>query len=228
MAWPTAPGYGTLAASSLIGEIITALSSWGGNADANGYILEDVGTVTADVVRAGDANGATANTALSVTDANILLYNFGSNNWAGLGADGSGNVWIRTGLSGTPIGALIVSPVGDLSILGSITQSSWAAVTLSGGWSNVGGGFPNLQYRRDKQGRVQVRGSITGGTATDGTVIATLPSGFRPATGTGTHLIPVSGNAGVGSILIGTSGAMSLLGLSSSSFLHLNAEFPTD
>ena len=39
--------------------------------------------------------------ALATTDANILLYNNSATNWAGFGTDSSGNLWARTGTSGT-------------------------------------------------------------------------------------------------------------------------------
>ena len=58
----------------------------------------------------GNVGGTHATGAVAQADANILLYNLGANNWAGFGADNSGNVWLRTGLSGTPVPAFYVDP----------------------------------------------------------------------------------------------------------------------
>jgi trimeric autotransporter adhesin len=47
----------------------------------------------------GTAAGPSATLPLSNTDANILLYNFGVDNWAGIGTDSNGNMWFRVGYS---------------------------------------------------------------------------------------------------------------------------------
>ncbi len=38
----------------------------------------------------------------------LLLYDYGGGNWCGLGADDGGNVWLRTGTSGTPVPVVYV------------------------------------------------------------------------------------------------------------------------
>lgn len=54
----------------------------------------------------------------------------------------------------------------------------WQALSLQNGWGIFGGGYQIPQYR--KQGdMVQVRGVLSIGTTTSGTVITTLPAGFR-------------------------------------------------
>ena len=58
--------------------------------------------------------------------------------------------------------------------------TAWAALTLSASWVNFGGAYATAQYRR-VGGIVYLSGLIKSGTTTPGTVIATLPAGFRPA-----------------------------------------------
>lgn len=48
-------------------------------------------------------------------------------------------------------------------------------------WANYGGGYQAAQFSKSDDGWVNVRGLIGAGTATAGTVIFTLPAGFRPA-----------------------------------------------
>src|SRR3989338_1205920 len=55
-------------------------------------------------------------TAIPRGNANILLYDAGDTNWAGLGADGSGNVWFKTGTSGTPDARLVIDNAGNVGI----------------------------------------------------------------------------------------------------------------
>lgn len=60
--------------------------------------------------------------------------------------------------------------------------TAWAALPMSSSWLDfnaAGGTYQILQYRRHN-GIVQVRGLIKNGTIAGGTVIATLPVGFRP------------------------------------------------
>jgi hypothetical protein len=73
-------------------------------------------TVAAQGSRFGTAGGPSATTPVASTDANLLLYNFGSGNWAGLGADGSGNVWLRAGLTGSPVPYFVVTSSGQLIV----------------------------------------------------------------------------------------------------------------
>lgn len=59
-------------------------------------------------------------------------------------------------------------------------QPSWLSLTFQNGWVNYGYEYQTAQYRLNNFGTVELRGRITAGTTTAGTVIATLPSGYRP------------------------------------------------
>jgi hypothetical protein len=53
--------------------------------------------------------------------------------------------------------------------------------TLLSGWVNYGDGFATAGFSKGPDNRVHLTGLIKGGTVADGTVIFTLPDGFRPA-----------------------------------------------
>lgn len=52
---------------------------------------------------------------------------------------------------------------------------------LVNAWVDFGATFAEGGYRRDANGRVHLRGVIKSGTTASGTVLFTLPEGFRPA-----------------------------------------------
>lgn len=74
--------------------------------------------------------------------------------------------------------------------------AGWTGVTFQNGWSNFGTGYSTCAYGLTPAGNLRLRGLALGGTKTDGTVIASLPVGFRPATD---KIVPVA---------TGTSGAV--------------------
>jgi hypothetical protein len=94
-----------------------------------------------------------------------------------------------------------------LANLGIPTSTSWTALTLVNGWSNVGGGNPPAQVSRTLN-LVSIEASITGGT---GTEIAVVPAGNLPAN---TLVIPmlyfVSPNFLVGIVSLLPSGVLSV------------------
>lgn len=55
------------------------------------------------------------------------------------------------------------------------------APTMLNGWVNYGDGFATAGFSKGPDNRVHLTGLIKGGTVADGTVIFTLPDGFRPA-----------------------------------------------
>jgi hypothetical protein len=90
----------------------------------------------------GNASG-NSSLALPVTlaDANLQLYYNGPNNWAGIGADGGGNLWFKTGLSGAPMAAMTINATNQaVGIAGTAASTSptTGALTVAGG-VGVGG-----------------------------------------------------------------------------------------
>jgi hypothetical protein len=57
---------------------------------------------------------------------------------------------------------------------------SWIAPQLQNGWGNAAG-TQVAGYRRDSDGRIWLRGFISGGQTSAGTVLFNLPQGYRPS-----------------------------------------------
>lgn len=64
------------------------------------------------------------------------------------------------------------------------TVETWHAATLLNTWANFGGAFVTTKYRyiASPPKSVEIIGTITNGTNANGTVLFTLPTGYRPAT----------------------------------------------
>ena len=61
-----------------------------------------------------------------------------------------------------------------------LSVQSWQALTLQNGWVWYGGSQASPRFYRDPFGTVHLSGLIKDGSTGTGTVIATLPSGYRP------------------------------------------------
>jgi hypothetical protein len=61
--------------------------------------------------------------------------------------------------------------------------ASWTAMTLGAGWVSYDGGttFTTPAYTKGADNIVRLKGLIKGGTTTNGIVIYTLPTGYRPS-----------------------------------------------
>jgi hypothetical protein len=66
------------------------------------------------------------------------------------------------------------------SQVSALTPGDWELLTLEAGWSNISGYIP-AQVRIQQSGVALLVGHIQGGTVTNGTVIATLGSGYYNA-----------------------------------------------
>ncbi len=60
-------------------------------------------------------------------------------------------------------------------------SEAWTAATLVNSWVNFGSGYNTAAFFKDPIGIVHLRGLIKGGTTTAGTLLFTLPAGYRPA-----------------------------------------------
>jgi hypothetical protein len=86
--------------------------------------------------------------------------------------------------AGVTTAGQFIDATGDLraAINAAAVPTAWTNLSLTGGWSNFGGGYANASYRK-RGDEVQLRGLVAGGTiggAGVGTAIFALPSGFRP------------------------------------------------
>lgn len=89
----------------------------------------------------------------------------------------SGVFYIDSAADVTVVGASVSLAAPAFSSLGA-SDSSFTSMTLQNSWTVAGG--RRAAYRKLID-NVQIELQTTGGTATNGTLIATLPSGFRPA-----------------------------------------------
>jgi hypothetical protein len=72
---------------------------------------------------------------------------------------------------------------------------TWSSLTLENGWTAYLPGFgpPGLQYTKDLEGFVHLRGTVNGGSATSN-LVGTLPAGFRPASGAWVAIAETNGS----------------------------------
>lgn len=68
----------------------------------------------------------------------------------------------------------------DLELTGELIQEDRQTPTLLNSWVNYGSGYESASYWKDKCNVVHLGGLVKSGTIVDGTVIFTLPEGYRP------------------------------------------------
>ncbi len=61
------------------------------------------------------------------------------------------------------------------------SAASWINLTLQNGWVYLGNGFSTPQYIKGSDGIVHLKGLLSSGTTTSGTIVTTLPAGYRPS-----------------------------------------------
>jgi hypothetical protein len=93
--------------------------------------------------------------------------------------------WWILAIVGAVVLLAIIGVVIWLLVRDTGTTGTWSSLSLQNGWANYSSanfGPPGLQYTKDQEGFVHLRGALAGGSATDN-LVATLPSGFRPPSG---------------------------------------------
>lgn len=118
------------------------------------------------------------------------------------------------------------TPSTAVKIAGNATPLVWTAVpTLQASWANKTG-YQAAQYGKTLAGMVWLRGVIDSGTKTAGTLITTLPAGFRPQAkqvfSTTAEVAATSNNAGT--LIIDTDGTVKVgeTALTASSYITLD------
>jgi hypothetical protein len=95
---------------------ITSSGNVGINQSTPGYTLDVAGTIHASS-KGNLFGGSTGNaTTPAVGDANILLYQASAANWAGIGANVLGDIWFRTGTSGSPDARVVITASGLVAV----------------------------------------------------------------------------------------------------------------
>ena len=96
------------------------------------------------------------------------------------------------------------TPTVDLNLFaGIVLPDAWINLNLINSWTDHSVTFYGAQYRKTKEGNVQLRGMIKGGITGSGTTIAILPVGFRP---TKQVLVGIYGSIGAARMDIKTNG----------------------
>lgn len=110
-------------------------------------------------------------------------------------------VQIDSGTSGTRVGpntyGSAITAANRIVDAGTGTVGVVKAATLQNSWVNFGAGYADASFYKDDMGIVHLTGTIKDGTATPGTILLTLPAGFRPAA---LVSATVSQNAGAGAV----------------------------
>nr|DAW81721.1 MAG TPA: protein of unknown function DUF859 [Caudoviricetes sp.] len=112
----------------------------------------------------------------------------------------SGRMFIRTSNDG---GRWNPSRWKEVLFKQDMEQYSWQLLTLQNGWQHHRE-YNNVQYSKSLDGVVYLRGVMTKGSASYGTVIAQLPVGFRPLHST--YVFAMNDDFSVASLCILTSG----------------------
>jgi hypothetical protein len=121
----------------------------------------------------------------------------------------SGNVTVSSNLT-----------VGGTVTVGSIGQETVQAASLQSSWMNTGSGFTTAGFYKDKENRVHLQGLIRLGTNTSGTLLFTLPVGYRPLSGR--LLFTVDNNGAAARIDVLPDGSVLLMNSSTNLALSLS------
>src|SRR5439155_16818667 len=92
--------------------------------------------------------------------------------------------WPSSHSAGTKLsGADLDAYLNDLNtrVAAMTTLPTWTALTGKNGWVSHGGGDYTPSYSKTPNGIVHLRGLFASGTFANGTIMATLPSGYHPA-----------------------------------------------
>lgn len=118
-------------------------------------------------------------------------------------SDSSSLVTTTTINNGT-LAASFTTLASNTANAGGLTQESVQTVSLQNSWANYGAGYQTFGYWKDSQGVVHLQGLIKSGTTTAGTLLFTLPSGYRPSAAETFGVCLAS--ATIGAITIATNG----------------------
>lgn len=106
-----------------------------------------------------------------------------------------------------------------------LRDTDWVPATLQGAWTNFGGAYRDAAFRRIN-GIVYVRGMIKAGTnVTPGTVLLTLPAGFRPAK---FDVYPAWGATAAAALELGPNGNIVIGDASNTAVRSINMTFPAE
>ncbi|MEV4437476.1 hypothetical protein AB0K09_00415 [Streptomyces sp. NPDC049577] len=129
---------------------------------------------------------------------------------------GSGPIWQAAAgsatltINETALGIVLAAAGFTFDASGAyFTGEAWTALTLASGWTAFGSTYQSPIFMKKLDGMVQLAGLMAPGTTANGTTVATLPTGYRPAAD---HVFKVSaGAAGAhADVYVRSSGALQI------------------
>lgn len=147
------------------------------------YVVDTVGRVNLQGLLSVPTSGLVANQRIFDLPVNLLPSEFlyvpqvTSGGFAAIGihpTPGTGAAVYRNTGSGYLPSNVMYYPSGVSGVGG------WTSLTLQNSWVAYGGIYASPQYTKGADGLVSLKGFIKNGTTTAGTIIATLPAGYRP------------------------------------------------
>lgn len=152
---------------------------------------------------------------------NMLLSGGGATVGIDIGAD---CINVRIGANG--YNAAVTTRVVDNGIG---TMGVLKTATLENGWAPLSGAMAPLQFIKSLNGVVTLRGCIKHGTTTNGTLITTLPIGFRPALIERFMILVVnSGTPQVAELTIESDGSVRINFVQANTQVEIAVQFPAD
>jgi hypothetical protein len=97
---------------------------------------------------------------------------------------------------------------------------TWQNLTLQNSWVNFGGANATAQCAIDKGGNTQIKGMIKSGVVMAGTIIATLPVGYRPLQD---RYFAVLSNGAPGIVQVKANGDIVTVGISSNAWVDFGS-----
>ena len=98
-----------------------------------------------------------------------------------------------------------------------VTAADWIAPTLTNSWVNLGSPWALAGYLKDPMGFVHLRGEVNGGV--NGSIIFTLPTGYRPVAAL--NLPVVNGSGAFAYIQVAASGTVEAVNVSGALSLNV-------
>lgn len=217
---------GDIYGCTIVGNNFNAIDGYG----YSDYLINIGGEIRASTI-VGNNFGRSTNTCINVSG--IDASNFSANNITS-NSEGGSQPWLYASnnitnsyLADNNFAALFASSANRLGFVNATPDVSgstfggewigyqtgtkvigWLAPTFQNSWVNVGAGTEPVQYFKDQNGVVFIKGQTVGGSS--GTVVFTLPVGYRPqgivraigVTSSGPAIMPVE---------IATNGEVSIL-----------------
>ncbi len=115
----------------------------------------------------------------------------------------------------------VLGNAGDaytIPAVGGLTPGTWQAPVLNAGWVLYNTGSP-VGYRKDALGTLELRGGVKNGTTADGTVLFTLPAGYRPNQN---RIFLVRTVNGVGQLNVDVGGEARIYGVTDATIVSLD------